>query len=89
MDSGAALEKQKKFAEALAAYREALKLMPGDAKAAGAVKWAEFEVHMTEGQRLIDAKKFPDAVKEFEEATKLFPDNTDAKNLLKKAKDGK
>jgi hypothetical protein len=44
---------------------------------------------MAEGQRLIDAKKFPDAVKELEEATKLFPDNADAKNLLKKAKDGK
>jgi tetratricopeptide (TPR) repeat protein len=89
MDSGAALEKQKKFAEALAAYREALKLMPGDAKATAAAKWADFEVHMTEGQHFIDAKKFPDAVKELEEATKLFPDNADAKNLLKKAKEGK
>ena len=89
MDSGAALEKQKKFTEALAAYREALKHMAGDAKATAAVKWAEFEVHMTDGQRLFDAKKFPDAVKEFEEAVKLFPDNADAKNLLKRAKDGK
>jgi tetratricopeptide (TPR) repeat protein len=89
MAAGGAHEKQKQWAEAAAAYREALKQVPGDAKAAAALKNADFQTHMAEGQRLVGQKKFADAVKEYEEALKLFPDNKDAKDALKRARDGK
>jgi tetratricopeptide (TPR) repeat protein len=89
MAAGAAHEKQKQWAEAAAAYKEALKQMPGDAKATAALKNAEFQQHMAEGQKLAGQKKFAEAAKEYEEALKLFPDNKDAKDALKRAKDGK
>jgi tetratricopeptide (TPR) repeat protein len=89
MGVGTALEKQGKHAEAMAAYREALKHVPGDAKAAAALKNAEYALHLTEGQKALAAKRFPEATREFEAALKLVPDSADAKALLKKAKDGK
>src|SRR5262249_20124313 len=67
MAAGAAHEKQKQWVEAAAAYREALKQVPGDAKAAAAQKNAEFQTHMAEGQKLAGQKKFADAAKEYEE----------------------
>jgi tetratricopeptide (TPR) repeat protein len=89
MGAGAALEKQGKYADAMAAYRAALKYVPGDAKATAGLKSAEYGLHLAEGQKALSAKRFPDATKEFEAALKLFPDSADAKALLKKAKDGK
>ena len=89
MAAGANFEKQKLWPEALAAYRAALKNIPGDAKATTAQKNAEFQVHMMEGQKFAALKKFTDAVKEYDEAVKLFPDNKEAKDALKRAKDGK
>jgi tetratricopeptide (TPR) repeat protein len=89
MQAGAAADKQQKYGDAIAAYREALKAVPNDAKATAALKSAEFNSHMAEGKKLADAKKFADAAKEYEEATKIFPDNKEAKDALKRAKDGK
>jgi tetratricopeptide (TPR) repeat protein len=89
MGAGAALEKQGKYADAMAAYRAALKYVPGDAKATAGLKSVEYGLHLAEGQKALSAKRFPDATKEFEAALKLFPDSADAKALLKKAKDGK
>ena len=89
MAAGAALEKQKQWPEALAAYGRALKLVPGDARAVATQRNAEFQVHMGEGVKLAGLKKFPEAVKEYELAVKLFPDNKDARERLKRAKEGK
>src|SRR5262249_36806417 len=56
MQAGAALEKQQKFAEAMKAYQEALKLMPQDAKAAAALRTAEFSQHMAGAQKTLTAR---------------------------------
>jgi tetratricopeptide (TPR) repeat protein len=89
MQAGAAADKQKKFDDAVKAYKEALRQVPNDAKATAALKSAEFNLHLSEGDKHLAARKFAEAVKEYEEALKLFPDSADAKAGLKKAKEGK
>jgi tetratricopeptide (TPR) repeat protein len=89
MQAAAGLEKQQKYADAIAAYKEALKWQPGDAKATAALKNADFQRHMAEAQKAATAKHFADAVKEYEEALKLFPGNADATAGLKRAREGK
>jgi tetratricopeptide (TPR) repeat protein len=85
MDNAAALEKQQKFADAMKAYQEALKIRPGDAKASQGVKLAEFNWRLAEGQKHLQARRFVEAQREFEAALRLFPGNPTATQLLKKA----
>jgi cytochrome c-type biogenesis protein CcmH/NrfG len=89
MQNADANEKQQRFAEAAKAYREALRLVPGDAKATEGLKRADFGQHLAEGKKLLAARKFADAAREFDEALKISPDNNEAKTLLKRAKEGK
>jgi hypothetical protein len=86
MDAAAGFEKQQKYADAVTAYRAALKAVPNDARATKALDFAE---HMADGQKALSAKKFPDAVREFEAALKMTPGHADATALLKRAKEGK
>jgi tetratricopeptide (TPR) repeat protein len=86
MTAAAALEKAQKYAEAARAYREALKVVPGDAKASAG---EEFAQRMGDGQRALAARKFPQAIREFEMALKLRPKDPDATDFLKRARDGK
>jgi tetratricopeptide (TPR) repeat protein len=89
MAAGAAADRKRQWTDSMQAYKEALKWMPGDARATAALKSAEFSLHMDEGQKAAAAKRFPDAVKEYEAALRIFPDNKDAQAALKRAKDGK
>jgi hypothetical protein len=89
MQAAAAFDKQKKYADAVQAYRNALRWSANNAKAATGLRNAEYLLHMTEGEKLLAAKRFADAAREFEEALKLFPASSDAKNCLQKAKSGK
>jgi tetratricopeptide (TPR) repeat protein len=89
MAAGTAFEKQKMWPQALTAYGQALKYVPGDVKALAARKSSEFQVHMAEGQKLAAARNFSDAAKEYEQASKLFPDNKNARDALKRAQEGK
>jgi tetratricopeptide (TPR) repeat protein len=82
MQSAAAWEKQQRYAEAAAAYREALRLVPGDLRAGAGL-------HMAEGRRLLAAKRFPDAAREFEAVLKLIPNQPDAVQALKQARQGR
>ncbi len=86
MQAGAAAEQKQKYADAVKAYGEALRLVPKDPKATAALQFAG---PMAEGQKAMAAKKFKDAVKEFEAALKASPKNPDAEALLKKAKEGR
>jgi tetratricopeptide (TPR) repeat protein len=86
MDAAATLEKQQKFGDAVLAYKMALRVVPGDAKA---TKGADFAQHMADGQKALTARKFPDAVREFEAALRVMPGNADATALLKRAKEGR
>jgi tetratricopeptide (TPR) repeat protein len=89
MQAGAALEKQKKYADAAQAYRTALRWQPKDARAANAFRTAEYQQHMAEGDKLLIARRFKDAAREFEEALKLIPTSVDAKRSLERARSGK
>jgi tetratricopeptide (TPR) repeat protein len=89
MQAGAAADKAGKYADAMAAYREALKQVPNDAKATQALKNAEFNSHMAAGKKLHADKKYNEAAKEYEEALKIILDEPRAKDALKRAKDGK
>jgi tetratricopeptide (TPR) repeat protein len=89
MQTGTALDQQKRYAEAITAYTEALREVPNDARASAALKTATYNYHMTEGQKLSQAKRFADAAKQYEEALKLFPKNADAEAALKRAREGK
>ncbi len=53
MQTGQTFEQQKKWAEASAAFQQALKTKPGDAK-------ATYGLDMAEGQRALDAKRWTD-----------------------------
>jgi tetratricopeptide (TPR) repeat protein len=86
MQNAAAWEKQQKWSEAAAWYKEALRLVPKDTKA---TTGQDFAQHMDKGQKLSAAKKFADAAKEYEEALKLIPNQADATAALKRAKEGK
>jgi tetratricopeptide (TPR) repeat protein len=86
MQTGAALDKQQRYAEAVKAYNAALKALPNDAKATNALGFSQ---HMSDGIKLFTTRKFPDAAKEFEAALGVSPDDATAKALLKRAKDGK
>jgi tetratricopeptide (TPR) repeat protein len=86
MQNGAAFEKLHKYADALKCYKEALRLVPGDAKAITATQFAQ---RMDNGQKAAAARKFGDAVREYQEALKLSPNNSDAVAALKRAKEGK
>jgi tetratricopeptide (TPR) repeat protein len=89
MQTAAALDKQQKYAESIRAYKEALRLIPGDARATASLRNAEFAQHMAEGQKALSAKRFADATREFEEALKLSPGNQAAMNGLKQARAGR
>jgi tetratricopeptide (TPR) repeat protein len=89
MQEGAERDRQKKYAEAAASYREALKFSPGDARATEALRVAEFSQHLAEASRLHATKKFADAAREYEEALKRSPNDAAVKKLLQKAKENK
>jgi tetratricopeptide (TPR) repeat protein len=86
MQAGAALEKQKKYAEALKAYQAALRAAPGDAKANAAV---QFTQHMDQGLKLLQAGRNAEAAREFEAALRAAPGNAEAQNSLNQARNGK
>ena len=80
MQSAQALDGQKMWVAAAAAYRDALKAKPGDPK-------ATFGLDLADGQRLLEAKSFAAAQKLFEDALRLMPNDPTATALLKRAKD--
>jgi tetratricopeptide (TPR) repeat protein len=82
MQAAAAFEKQQKYDDAITAYKEALRLVPGDNKADAAL-------HMATGQKLMKARKFADAAREFETVLKLSPGHAEAAKALKQAKQGR
>jgi superkiller protein 3 len=86
METGLALEKQGKYDQAIAAYRAALRLVPGDTEANNKVDFCQ---RMIDGAKALQLKKFADAVTAYESALKLFPNDQSAKQGLARAKTGK
>src|SRR5262249_24915860 len=89
MQAGARREQQQKYPEAVLALTEALRLMPGDAKATTGLHNAEFAQHVGAAHTAHAAKRFAEAISEYEEALRLQPGNADVTAALKRAKEGK
>ena len=82
IQAAAAYEKQQKYDEAMAAYKEALRYVPNDREATAGL-------HLAGGQKALKAKRFIDAAKEFQEVLKVSPTNAEAANGLKQARQGR
>jgi tetratricopeptide (TPR) repeat protein len=89
MQEAAGFEKQQRYADAIKAYQEALKVVPGDARATEGLRKADFALHFAEGQRLMTLRRFADAVREYELALQREPGNAAATAALKKARESK
>lgn len=84
---GLDLEARFRYPEAIAAYREALRLVPGDPTATAHLRAAEYGEHLIQGYEALAAKRFSDAVREAEAALQLFPGSAGAADLLKRARE--
>jgi tetratricopeptide (TPR) repeat protein len=89
MQQGAALEKQKKYAEAATAYRTALKWVPGDPGTNAALKTTQGQAWLGVGRNEHAAKRYGEAVKAYEEVLKRIPNQPEAKAALPRAKANK
>jgi cytochrome c-type biogenesis protein CcmH/NrfG len=86
MQRASAAEKDKKYADAVKAYTEALKIRPKDADAIAGWKENRFSLYLWQGQQYLNNAMWMAAQTEFESALGLFPNNNEAKKLLQKAK---
>ncbi len=83
MQTGAALEKQENYADALKAYQAALAIDSADPTA---IRRADFARHMDAGVTALKSAKKPDAAREFEAARKLAPNDPAAIRWLQQAR---
>jgi cytochrome c-type biogenesis protein CcmH/NrfG len=89
MQQGATLEKQRKYADAVKAFENALKQVVSDVKKNPMANTELFKAWMGIGRCQHAAKRYTDAVKAYEEALKRVPNQPDAKAALMRAKAGK
>jgi tetratricopeptide (TPR) repeat protein len=83
-----ALQKQRKYPDAVKAYQNALKAMTSDPKKPG-TNAQLFKAWMGVGRCEHAQKRYAAAVKAYEEALKRMPNQPDAKAALQRAKAGK
>lgn len=93
--------KGKDYANALANYKEALKLKPTEKIPQDKIKEIELLIAaelkkdedyakaINEGNKLFDAKNYDEAIKQYEVAQKLKPTETQPRDLIEKAKNAK
>lgn len=104
MDAARDAIKKQNYTGAVNAFKEALRLMPGDkdaqaglqaaqavldGKSADTKKKPDFDRLMSQGKAAAAAKKFDEAVKAYTDALKIKPNDPDATAALKRAKEGK
>jgi tetratricopeptide (TPR) repeat protein len=89
MQLATAAENKRQWSEAVQAYQQALKFMPGDAKATAGQKNADYQKNMDDGRAALNAKQYQNAAKFFDAALRDKPGDPTASDLLKKAKAGK
>jgi tetratricopeptide (TPR) repeat protein len=89
MQAASTAESKRQWAEAMQAYQQALKFMPGDAKATAGQKNASYQKNMDDGRQALNGKQYQNAAKFFDAALRDKPNDPTASDLLKKAKSGK
>jgi tetratricopeptide (TPR) repeat protein len=89
MQQAAALEKQKKYSEAAAAYRKALDWVPGDPATNAALKPTQGQAWLGVARNEHAQKRYAEAVKAYEEVLKRIPNQPEAKAALPRAKANK
>ncbi|MFT3882496.1 MAG: tetratricopeptide repeat protein [Gemmatales bacterium] len=87
LSQAAALQKQSKWEEALALYRQVLAQSPNDQTAKAGARTCEFQVHFDAGRAALTKKDKEAAIKSFEAALKLTPGHQETQKLLKQARD--
>ncbi len=80
------LQRQKKWAESLEAYKKVLAVSPQDKTARDGAQLCEFQVHFETGKSALAKKDKEAAVKALEAALKLAPGNKEVQQLLTQAK---
>lgn len=83
------MDRQRKWAEAIAAYQAALAAVPNDPRAKAALNMAEFNQFMQTGQQFMQERKNAEAVKAFEAALERIPNHPEATRRLQEAKRGR
>lgn len=89
MQLGQQMDRQRKWAEAIAAYQAALAAVPNDPRAKAALNMAEFNQFMQTGQQFMQERKNAEAVKAFEAALERIPNHPEATRRLQEAKRGR
>ena len=75
------------YQAALAAFAEALELIPGDKEATALCAEVEFRQPMQQGSAAMEGKRYDEAVKAFAAATQLRPEDQAIRNLLQQAQE--
>jgi cytochrome c-type biogenesis protein CcmH/NrfG len=86
MDLGNRALKARRWADAVKAFSDALKLSPDDPQATAGLSKARFGQAMADGQAALLAKRYADAVAAFEKALAEMPGDPQATALLRQAK---
>lgn len=87
MQAAAALEQQQQFAQADKIYREASRLMPGDATALAKIREMSYRRSIADGKASLAAKRYDQAVRDFEYALKMKPNDPEATASLQRARE--
>jgi tetratricopeptide (TPR) repeat protein len=82
-----ALQKERKWEEALKVYQQVLTVSPNDAAARAGARLCEFQIHFEAGKAALGKKEKAEAVKAFEAALKTVPGHQEAQKLLKQARE--
>lgn len=86
MKRGQQFDEASRPKEAIGQYQAALKAIPNDARAAEALRKAEFAFFVAKGKEELKSKKADAAAASFEEALRRAPGNPEATRLLQEAK---
>jgi tetratricopeptide (TPR) repeat protein len=86
MAAGDKALQEKRYAAAVAAFKEALANAADDAKASGLLKEAEFYDFRDQGKTALQANRYGDAVRALTEAANRRPQDEDCQNLLRQAR---
>jgi len=85
MRHGREAYRRHRYADAVTAFTQALRLTPNDPQALANLAQANYALHMANGQAAMTARRYQDAVREFRAAVRQAPGDVLALNALRQA----